>query len=207
MWLSDHQKFGAGFCAASAIFFLLGLTLFFDRACLSMANILFLIGITLLMGTRRTLAFFANKEKYRGTACFFLGIMLILAKWTIVGLLVELYGIFGLFKDVFGVVVGFIGSVPVVGPYLEGPLRKITGMCGVWMGGGRMLMGCRCGADVAGIRGWGEGGRVGDMVMMLMRCMNGGWFYRRISVSPGERQPSAHGRHHDHDIMSSPKRV
>jgi len=127
MWLTDHQKFGAGFTVTSLVFFVLGLTLFFDRACLSMGNILLLIGITLLMGARRTLSFFVRKEKYRGTACFFLGITMILLRWTVIGFLIELYGILSLFSDFFGAVVGFVGSVPVVGPMLEGPLRKLTG--------------------------------------------------------------------------------
>ncbi|KAI5782708.1 vesicle transport protein [Geopyxis carbonaria] len=127
MWLSDHQKFGVGFCVASVCFFLLGLSLFFDRACLSMANILLLVGVTLLMGPQRTLSFFMRREKYRGTACFLLGIGLILARWTIIGFAVELYGVLALFGDFLGVVVGFVGSVPVVGPYVEGPLRRITG--------------------------------------------------------------------------------
>lgn len=92
-----------------------------------MGNILFLIGITLLMGPQRTLGFFAKKEKYRGTAAFVVGIILILCRWTIIGFAIECYGVLGLFSDFFGVIVGFIGSVPVIGPYLEGPLRKITG--------------------------------------------------------------------------------
>jgi len=127
MWLTDQQKFGAGFLAASALFFLLGITLFFDRSCLSMGNILLLIGLTLTMGYRRTLSFFLNKQKYKGTATFFLGIAVILLRWPIIGFLVELYGILVLFSDFFGVIVGFVAAIPVVGPYLEGPLRRVTG--------------------------------------------------------------------------------
>jgi len=120
-------EFGAAFLAASLLFFALGLTLFFDRACLSMANLLLLCGITLLMTPRRTLSFFVRKEKYQGTAFFFLGITAILMRWTITGFVLELYGIFRLFADFFGVIVGFIATVPVIGPYLEGPLRRVTG--------------------------------------------------------------------------------
>ncbi|KAF8537857.1 hypothetical protein BDD12DRAFT_886791 [Trichophaea hybrida] len=127
MWLSDNQKFGAGFLAASGLFFILGLSLFFDRACLSMANLLLLCGITLLMGARRTFSFFTRKEKYQGTAFFVSGITAILLRWTIIGFILELYGIFRLFADFFGVIVGFVGAIPVIGPYLEPPLRRITG--------------------------------------------------------------------------------
>ncbi|KAH0615097.1 uncharacterized protein H6S33_000733 [Morchella sextelata] len=127
MWLSDTQKFGVGFCAGGVIFFILGLMLFFDRAMLAMGNILFVIGIALTLGPQKTLSFFARKEKYKGTACFLLGVGLILARYPLVGFVIELYGILCLFGDFFGVVVGFVGAVPVIGPYLEVPLRRITG--------------------------------------------------------------------------------
>lgn len=92
-----------------------------------MGNILFLVGITLLLGARRTVSFFARKEKYRATAAFVLGVFMILMRWPVIGFVVEVYGILALFSEMFGVVVGFVGSVPVVGQYLEGPLRRITG--------------------------------------------------------------------------------
>jgi hypothetical protein len=92
-----------------------------------MANLLLLCGITLLMGARRTFSFFTRKEKYQGTAFFVSGITAILLRWTIIGFILELYGIFRLFADFFGVIVGFVGAIPVIGPYLEPPLRRITG--------------------------------------------------------------------------------
>jgi hypothetical protein len=128
LFMSEQQKFGAAFLAASILFFTLGVTLFFDRSCLSMGNILLLIGITLLMGPQRTASFFLRKEKYTGTAFFALGIVAILMRWTITGFVLECYGAVRLFADFLGVVVGFIGAVPVVGPYVEGPLRRLTGM-------------------------------------------------------------------------------
>ncbi|KAA8909087.1 Got1 family protein [Sphaerosporella brunnea] len=127
LWLSQNQKFGAGFLAASGIFFILGITLFFDRACLSMANLLLLFGITLLMGPHRTLAFFLRKEKYTGTAFFLLGIVAILMRWSVTGFALECYGAVRLFADFLGVIVGFLAAIPVVGPYVEGPLRRLTG--------------------------------------------------------------------------------
>ncbi|KAG0637440.1 vesicle transport protein [Tuber brumale] len=127
MWLSDMQKFGVGFCAGGVFFFLFGIMMFFDRAMLAMGNILFVVGISLFMGPKKTISFFARKEKFRGTACFLLGVGLILAKYPLIGFCIELYGILNLFGDFFGVIIGFLGSVPVIGPYLEGPLRRVTG--------------------------------------------------------------------------------
>ncbi|TGZ77470.1 Got1-domain-containing protein [Ascodesmis nigricans] len=127
MWLSDNQKIGLLLLSLSLGFILLGLTLFFDRACLSLGNLLFLCGVTFLLGPTRTLAFFARKEKFAPTVALAVGILLVLARWTVVGFIVELWGVWGLFRESLGVVVGFVGSVPVVGPKVESVLRRITG--------------------------------------------------------------------------------
>jgi len=101
------------------IFFLIGgLLLFFDRAMLAMGNILFLIGLTIIIGPQKTLLFFARRQKLKGTAAFAGGILLILLKWPLIGFCIELYGIFVLFGDFLGTILGFARALPVVGPYL-----------------------------------------------------------------------------------------
>jgi hypothetical protein len=50
-----------------------------------MGNILFLIGITLLLGPQRTFVFFARKNKWKGTLAFWAGVLLILMRWPLVG--------------------------------------------------------------------------------------------------------------------------
>jgi hypothetical protein len=62
-----------------------------------MGNILFLIGITLLLGPQRTFVFFARKNKWKGTLAFWAGVLLILMRWPLIGFGVELFGIFVLF--------------------------------------------------------------------------------------------------------------
>ena len=81
-----------------------------------MGNILFLLGITLLLGPQRTFLFFARRNKWRGitspipqicplailtrgcyltgSAAFWTGILLILLRWTLIGFACESYGIF-----------------------------------------------------------------------------------------------------------------
>ncbi|RDI88742.1 hypothetical protein Vi05172_g1368 [Venturia inaequalis] len=90
-----------------------------------MGNILFLIGLPLILGPSKTLSFFARRQKLRGTFAFTVGILLILFRWPLVGFLVELYGIMILFGDFLATVAGFLGNVPVVGPYLSMVLRKL----------------------------------------------------------------------------------
>ncbi|KAK6532251.1 Golgi Transport [Arthrobotrys megalospora] len=118
MWLSDQQKVGVAFCSGGAFFFTFGVVMFFDKAMLAMGNILFLIGLTLTMGVNRTFLFFARREKWKGTATFVLGILVIFLKYPLIGFVIECYGILNLFGDFFGVIIGFLGSIPIIGPYI-----------------------------------------------------------------------------------------
>lgn len=81
-------------------------------------QILFLIGLTIIIGPQKTLLFFARKQKAKGTAAFFAGLALILLRWPLIGFCVELYGIMVLFGDFFGTIAAFARSAPIVGPYI-----------------------------------------------------------------------------------------
>lgn len=85
---------------------------------LAMGNILFLIGLTIIIGPQKTLAFFARKQKLKGTAAFFLGLFLIIMRWAFIGFFVELYGIIILFGDFLGTIAGFARNIPVIGPWI-----------------------------------------------------------------------------------------
>jgi hypothetical protein len=81
-------------------------------------QILFLIGLTIMIGPQKTLLFFARKQKAKGTGAFFLGLIMILMRWTFTGFLVEAYGIAILFGDFLGTIAGFARGLPIVGPYI-----------------------------------------------------------------------------------------
>lgn len=83
-----------------------------------MGNLLFLIGLTIIIGPAKTALFFARKQKLKGTAAFVVGICLILLRWPLVGFCVEGYGIFVLFGDFLGTIAGFLKNLPVIGPYI-----------------------------------------------------------------------------------------
>ncbi|KIH90305.1 Got1 family protein [Sporothrix brasiliensis 5110] len=85
---------------------------------LSAPVILFLIGLTIIIGPAKTLLFFARKQKAKGTAAFFGGLLLILLRWPLIGFCVELYGIMVLFGDFLGTIAAFARNAPVVGPYI-----------------------------------------------------------------------------------------
>lgn len=90
-------------------------------------QILFLVGLTLIIGLQKTAVFFARRQKWKGTAAFVGGISLILLRWPLVGFCVELYGIIVLFGDFFSTIGGFAGNIPVVGPYIREALNRAGG--------------------------------------------------------------------------------
>ncbi|TDZ65148.1 Vesicle transport protein GOT1 [Colletotrichum trifolii] len=141
MWMSDSQKIGVIFCSGGGFFLIGGVMLFFDRAIplnetparlrepsfrtkhagadlASKPQILFLIGLTIIIGPSKTLLFFARKQKAKGTAAFFGGLALILLRWPLIGFCVELYGIMVLFGDFLGTIAAFARNIPVIGPYI-----------------------------------------------------------------------------------------
>lgn len=105
--------------------------MFFDRSMLAMGNILFLIGLTLIIGPQKTFIFFARRNKLKGTAAFLSGILLILLRWPLTGFLVETYGIVVLFGDFFATIASFAGNIPVVGPYIQMILDRLMRVLGV----------------------------------------------------------------------------
>ncbi|KAJ5691827.1 hypothetical protein N7462_001250 [Penicillium macrosclerotiorum] len=92
-----------------------------------MGNILFLIGLTLIIGFQKTMVFFARPEKLKGTAAFTAGIVLILLRWPLTGFLIELYGLFILFGDFLVTIGQFAGNIPVIGPYIQRGLEILAG--------------------------------------------------------------------------------
>ncbi|KAJ3756878.1 Got1-domain-containing protein [Lentinula raphanica] len=121
MWLTDGQKIGVALTTFGALFMLLGVMLFFDGALLALGNILFVSGLTLIIGPRKTFYFFARKEKLRGTICFIGGILLVFFKWPFFGMIIETFGFLNLFGDFFPVVITFMRQLPFIGTVLSLP--------------------------------------------------------------------------------------
>lgn len=111
-----------GFTAVGVLFFILGVMLLFDLALLALGNILFVIGVVLIIGPQRAGIFFNRPQKRRGSICFVTGIVLILMKRSFLGFFIECFGILGLFGDFFAVVVQFLRLIPYVGTVLNHPV-------------------------------------------------------------------------------------
>lgn len=109
-------------------------------------QLLFLSGLTLIIGPQKTFYFFARKQKLRGTACFIGGILLVFLKWPFVGMVVETIGFLNLFgyvfvphvlhipnlnaamySDFFPVILTFLRQLPFIGQALNMPyIRDVS---------------------------------------------------------------------------------
>ncbi|KAL1924813.1 uncharacterized protein VTP21DRAFT_4467 [Calcarisporiella thermophila] len=121
-WMSDMQKIGVGLTAFGLFFMLMGVVMFFDGGLLAIGNILFLAGITLVIGFQKTFIFFTRRNKIRGTICFFAGFLLVFIRWPIIGILVEGFGFLNLFGDFFPVIISFLRRLPIIGNLLNLPV-------------------------------------------------------------------------------------
>jgi len=132
-------EIGVALTSFGGLFMLLGVVLFFDGALLALGNVhphsliilnlnthghfqvLFLCGLTLIIGPQKTFYFFARKQKLRGTLCFLGGIALVFLKWPFIGVIVETFGFLNLFGDFFPVILTFLRQLPFVGTLLSLP--------------------------------------------------------------------------------------
>ncbi|XP_077994602.1 vesicle transport protein GOT1B-like [Glandiceps talaboti] len=119
--ITDYQKIGVGLTGFGVFFLFLGILFFFDKGLLAIGNILFLSGLGFIIGLERTFRFFFQKHKLKGSTFFFGGILVVLVGWPLIGMIVELYGFFLLFRGFFPVVINFIRRIPVLGLVLSLP--------------------------------------------------------------------------------------
>ncbi|OQV17826.1 putative Vesicle transport protein GOT1B [Hypsibius exemplaris] len=119
--VTDFQKIGIGLAGFGITFLFLGILLFFDKGLLAIGNILFIVGLTFVIGLDRTFKFFFQLQKLRGTVAFLGGILIVLVGWPFVGMLIEGYGFVSLFSGFFPVALSFIRRLPVIGTFLNLP--------------------------------------------------------------------------------------
>eukprot|EP00042_Codosiga_hollandica_P039234 m.326568 g.326568 ORF g.326568 m.326568 type:complete len:139 (+) comp55576_c1_seq1:3228-3644(+) len=113
--LTDSQKIGVGLVGFGLLFLMLGVLLFFDSALLAMGNIMFLVGITLMIGFQNTISFFFKREKIKGTSLFFLGVVVVLLRWAMFGIIIESIGSYYLFSGFVPTAVATMRHMPIIG--------------------------------------------------------------------------------------------
>eukprot|EP00891_Asterochloris_glomerata_P005905 jgi/Astpho2/5905/gw1.00080.143.1_t len=90
-----------------------------------MGNLLFLCGVALTIGPSATARFFMRRKNLKGSAFFLGGLILVLIKWAIVGVILETYGFWLLFSGFFPTALGFLRRLPVLGTVLDMPGLKM----------------------------------------------------------------------------------
>ena len=75
----------------------------------------------ILSGVSRTIRFFSRKDRLRGIIAFFGGIFLVMCKWGLFGMILQLYGIVYLFGQFFPIVAQSLSNLPVIGKVFQRP--------------------------------------------------------------------------------------
>jgi uncharacterized membrane protein len=114
-------EIGLGLVTFGLALLFLGIMMFFDTGLLAIGNILFLAGIFFIIGPQRTFYFFFQPHKLKGTIFFMGGIFIVLIGWPIIGMLVESYGAFVLFRGLLPYVAMFLRRLPIIGHILNLP--------------------------------------------------------------------------------------
>ena len=119
--VSDNTKIGTGLLFLGCVFLFLGVIFLFDSALLALGDLLFLAGLTLTIGVSRTVRFFSRRDRLRGIVSFFGGIFLVMCRWPIVGMALQLYGFVYLFGQFFPIAAASMKDTPVVGAVFRNP--------------------------------------------------------------------------------------
>ncbi|VEL27811.1 unnamed protein product [Protopolystoma xenopodis] len=73
----------------------------FDSGLLALGNLMLLAGLAFLVGAQRCFALFFQRHKLRGTLFFIGGIFAVFLRFPIIGMILETYGFFHLFRDFY----------------------------------------------------------------------------------------------------------
>jgi len=119
--VSDNTKIGTGLLFLGCVFLFLGIIFLFDSALLALGDVLFLTGLTMTIGISRTLRFFTRRERLRGIIAFFGGLFLVMFRWGMTGMILQLYGLVYLFGQFFPIAAASMKDMPVIGSVFQMP--------------------------------------------------------------------------------------
>ena len=80
------------------------------------------MGIIALIGPYNTMEFFGKKSKILGSAFYFAGVIMIILGWpffTLGGFILQMWGIFLLFRSFLKTIFAYMQTLPVIGPLLR----------------------------------------------------------------------------------------
>ena len=126
---NDMTKIGVFLTSCGVFFMFLGMIFFLDSSLLTLGNLLFMAGVVLVMGLERCKTFFFAEGRLRATACFLLGIILVMLGWCFIGLIVQGFGGLNLFGNFFPMAVRVLEMTPIIGPLMRsGPMQRILAL-------------------------------------------------------------------------------
>ena len=88
-----------------------------------MGNVMFIAGVTCIIGFSSAFRFFfGSPDKIKGTSFFFGGVFCVLFFSPLLGMLVELVGLYYLFSGFLPMILGFLRRVPVINVVFSVPV-------------------------------------------------------------------------------------
>ena len=117
--VSERMKVGLIEICFGVFFLSLGCFLFFDAALLALGNILIFIGIIITSGLSNITSLITDITKLPGTIAFIIGVYMVLIGYARIGIIIEGFGIFNLFKNLFPTIFWMIEFIPIIGPLLS----------------------------------------------------------------------------------------
>ncbi|EGT40789.1 hypothetical protein CAEBREN_14049 [Caenorhabditis brenneri] len=125
--VSTTKQIGVGLTAFGFFFIFLGVLMFLDSALLAIGNLLFIVGITFIIGVQRTLVFFFEFRKLKGSILFFGGIFVVLLGYPLFGMIAECWGFILLFGGFLPGIVNLLRTIPGISTltYLPG-IRQVS---------------------------------------------------------------------------------
>lgn len=129
----SNSEIGMFMMFLSIILYTIGVAIFFERILIIAGNVIvrltqlcFLAGMYFFIGVQGSIWFFRKKGKVdnhlgklRGSLLYFIGLGLILGHYTIIGSLVQLIGLFIIFRSFLPDIYDSFTRIPYVGKYLS----------------------------------------------------------------------------------------
>ena len=114
---NGDRRIGSILLGLGAVFTVLGVSLFFNKALMRLGNLMFIAGVPVTIGPSRTVGYFFQPQKIRATACLGFGIFLVFVGWPIFGIALEVFGILNLFGNMFPMFWAIFKNMPIVSSF------------------------------------------------------------------------------------------
>lgn len=129
--LDDNKKIGMGLLGLSFLFISMGVLFLLDSTLIAIGDFLFLAGLVFIIGLQRTVRLFTKRDRAPGIICFFLGILLVFVRWTLIGLLLQIFGFVNLFGNFFPPAIAVMQHTPILKDILRLPgISYVVGRLG-----------------------------------------------------------------------------